>query len=218
MKTALLFIFAVAFLAVASPVSGQTGRISQGDYNTALMKALESGSGKNRRVVTAETFYSGARVVGSRKIVSEFAGPDAKWIRVTEEFGDSGSKRDSIRIGDELFCRDAEKNWKRAGKDCTNSATLVIPDGDYEYFAETDAKDPSRKIYVRRATFKDAGLAERDAARLKFIEIKFAADNSGIVEYTETRRGGIEPNGWSSTQVTKYEYDPKDLKIESPSQ
>jgi hypothetical protein len=95
---------------------------------------------------------------------------------------------------------------------------LVIPHGDYEYVSETDSKDPSRKIYVRRATFKDAGVAERDAVRLKFIEIKFTADDSGIVEYTETRRGGIEPNGWSSTQVTRYEYDPKDAKIESPGQ
>ena len=38
----------------------------------------------------------------------------------------------------------------------------------------------------------------------------------GFVEYTETRRGGIEPNGWSSTQVSRYEYDPDEMKITDP--
>ena len=74
----------------------------------------------------------------------------------------------------------------------------------------------SGKIYVRRATYADAGLTERDAARLRLIEIRFVAGDDGIVEYTETRRGGIEPNGWSSTQVTRYEYDPTDLNVRDP--
>ena len=216
MKTALLFIFWVAFLAATSPVVAQSERMSDADYSTTLMKALEATSARNRRVLTTETFYTGSQVTGTRKIVSDFAGPDAKRIEVSEEFNGKKAKNDSITIGEQFYCRDGSKGWKKSRKDCTKAEVMVIPAGDYEYLIEADPKDTSRKIYTRRAAFADAGSPKRDAVRLKFIEIKFVADDDGIIEYTETRRGGIEPNGWSSTQVTKYEYDPKDMKIADP--
>ena len=122
-----------------------------------------------------------------------------------------------MKIADQIFCKEDKEDWKRSSKDCSNGTAMAIPDGNYEYTMEPDPNDASRKIYWRRATFVDPGHAERDAARLKFIEIKITADDNGIVEYIETRRGGIEPDGWSSTQVTRYEYDPKDLKIDTPS-
>jgi hypothetical protein len=216
MKTALLFIFAVALLAVTAPVFAQGERMSEADYNTALIKALEASAARDRRVLTTETFYTGSQVTGSRKIVSDFAGPDAKRIEVSEEFNGKKSKSDSVKIGEQFFCRDGEKGWKKSTKDCSKGIMMAIPDGNYEYSIEYDPNDASRKIYIRRATFADAGSPRREAVRLKFIEIKFVAGDDGIVEYTETRRGGIEPNGWSSTQVTRYEYDPKDLKIADP--
>jgi hypothetical protein len=214
MKTALLFILAVAL--TAAPVFAQSERLSEADYNTTLIKALEASSARDRRVLTTETFYTGAQITGSRKIVSDFAGPDAKRIEVSEEFNGRKSKSDSIKIGEQFFCRDSDKGWKKSTKDCSKGSVLAIPDGDYEYLIEADPKDTSRKIYTKRAAFADAGSPKRDAVRLKFIEIKFVADENGIIEYTETRRGGIDPNGWSSTQVTRYEYDPKDMKIADP--
>jgi hypothetical protein len=217
MKRVLLFIFAVSFLAITTPVLAQSGRLSEADYNSVLMKALEASSARDRRVLTTETFYTGEQVTGTRKIVSDFAVPDAKRIEVSEEFNGKKSKSDSVKIGEQFFCREGYKGWKKSGKDCSKTHMMAIPNGDYEYLVEADSKDPSRKIYTRRATFADVGSPKRDAVRLKFIEIKFVADENGIIEYTETRRGGIEPHGWSSTQVTKYEYYPKDLKIESPS-
>ena len=86
MKTALSFIFAVAFLAITAPVLAQGERMTEAEYNTAVMKALEASSARNRRVLTKETFYDGSQVKGTRQIVSEFAGPDAKRIDVTERF------------------------------------------------------------------------------------------------------------------------------------
>ncbi|MGB7210366.1 MAG: hypothetical protein WBD27_17050 [Pyrinomonadaceae bacterium] len=216
MKTALLFIFAIAFMAVTVPVLAQNERLSEADYNTVLMKALETSSARDRRVLTTETFYTGSQVTGSRKIVSYFDGPDAKRIEVSEEFNGKKSRSDSVKIGEQFFCRDGEKGWKKSTKDCSKGIMMAIPDGNYEYSIEYDPNNPSRKIYIRRATFADAGSRKREAVRLKFIEIKFVADENGIVEYIETRRGGIEPIGWSSTQVTRYEYDPKDLKIADP--
>ena len=217
MKTALLFIFCGSLvLAIAAPVFAQSERLSEADYNTALMKALESASARDRRVLTTEKFYSGTELNGTRRIVSEFAGPDAKKIEVTEDFGDSKEKRDAITIGNEVFCRNGNNGWKKSDKDCSKTGKLAIPDGDYEYLAETDPKDATRRIYTRRAIFADAGSAERDALRMKFIEIKFVTDDRGMIEYTETRRGGIEPNGWSSTHVTQYEYEPANLRIADP--
>lgn len=216
MRTALLFIFAVAFLAIALPVLGQSEKISEVDYNSAIRKASDAASARDRRVLTVETFYSGSQVTGTRQIVSDFAGPDAKRIDVTEEFNGKKAKSDSVRIGDQIFCREGDKDWKKSNKDCSKGKMMAIPDGNYEYSVESDAKDASRKTYIRRAAFTDSGSAEREAVRMKSIEIKFIADDHGIYEYTETRRGGIEPNGWSSTQVTRYDYEPKDLKITDP--
>ncbi len=216
MKAALLFIFALAFFICASVANAQTERSSEPDYNTAFAKALASAAARERQVLTMEKFYNGAELKGTRRIISEFAGPDAKKIEVTEEFGDSRSINDAVEIGDQFFCRDGNKGRKTSGKDCSKTGMLAIPHGEYEYLAETDPKDAKLKIYTRRATFADAGSAERDAVRLKFIEIKFVVDESGILEYTETRRGGIVPHGWSSTQVTSYEYEPMNLKIADP--
>ncbi len=122
MKTALLFIFAVAFLAVTSPVFAQGERMSEADYNTALMKALEASSARDRRVLTIETFYTGSQVTGTRKIVSDFDGPDAKRIEVSEEFNGKKSKADSVKIGEQFFCRDGEKGWKKSTKDCSKGS------------------------------------------------------------------------------------------------
>ena len=214
MKTALSFIFVVALSAIAAPVFSQSEKLTEADYNTALAKGLESTSARDRRVVTTEKFYSGPELKGERRIVSVFGRPDAKKIMVSEEFGEKKSKKDAVGIGGQFFCRDGKEEWKRSDKNCSEFGKLTIPAGDYEYSVESDTKDPSRKTYIRRATFVDSGSAKQDAVRLKFIEIKFIADEYGIIEYNETRRGGIEPNGWGSTQVTRYEYDPKDLKID----
>jgi hypothetical protein len=137
---------------------------------------------------------------------------------VVEEFDGKRMKADSIRIGEQFFCREGEKGWKRANKECAKKGgAMAIPDGDYDYFVEPDPNNYERKIYTRRATYTDTGLPDRDAARLKFIEIKFVTDETGtIVEYTEARRGGIEPNSWSSTQVTRYQYEPAGLRISDP--
>lgn len=217
MKAALSIIFAVAFFAALTPVVAQSEKMTESEYNVVLMKALQASSARDRRILTEEKFYDGSQQTGTRRIVSDFVGSGAKKIEVREDFNGKKSKSDSITIGGQFFCRDGEKAWKRADKECSKAGkAMVIPDGNYEYSVETDAKDPSRKTYIRRATFTDAGSPERSAVRLKFIEIKFTADDNGIIEYTETRRGGLEQNGWSSTQVTRYEYEPSGMKIEAP--
>jgi hypothetical protein len=218
MRSAILIGFVLTLLFFASGAIAQAERIAETDYNTALVKALDAASSRDRRVLTEETFYTGSQVTGMRKIVSDFAGPDAKKIEVSEEFNGKKSKSDSVRIGEQFFCRDGDKGWKRADKECSKSGKMMaIPDGPCEYSVESDPNSSVRKIYTRRATYADSGSLERDAVRLKFIEIKFVADDTGaIVEYTETRRGGIEPNGWSSTQVTRYDYEPKDIKVTDP--
>lgn len=213
MKSALLFCFAVFLM---FPTYAQSVRISEGDYNTAVLKALETASARDRRIVTVEKFYTGDQLTGTQNIVSDFVGPDAKRINVTAEFGGKKTSNDAIRIGAEFFCHDAKNGWKKSAKDCSKNTMMAIPDGEYEYFVETDAKDPSRKIYTRRAAWTDSGVRERDAVRLKSIEIKIVIDSTGIIEYTETRRGGLDPNGWSSTQVTRYQYDVAGLKVTDP--
>jgi hypothetical protein len=219
MRQALLFSFFLAFfLAAGPPLFAQPERMSEADYNTALAKALDATSVRDRRVLTDETFYTGAQVTGTRKIVSDFVGPNAKRVNVTEDFKEKRSSSDAISISGQFFCRDGDKGWKKANKECAKSGkAMAIPDGEYEYSVAPDPQNYGRKTYTRRAQFTDSGSAERDAVRLKFIEIKFTTDETGaIIGYTETRRGGIEPNGWSSTQVTKYIYEPADLTITDP--
>lgn len=213
MRISLLFVLILMFVGASF---AQSERVSESDYNTAVMKALEAASAKDRRIVTVEKVYTGEQLTGKRSIVSDFVGPDAKRINVTAEFGGKKTSNDAIQIGAEFFCHDAMNGWKKSAKDCSKNAMMAIPDGEYEYFVETDAKDSSRKVYTRRAAWIDSGVRERDAVRLKSIEIKIIIDGTGILEYTETRRGGIEPNGWSSTQVTRYEYEPMRLKITEP--
>ena len=217
MKAAFLLVFVFVLMSFASPGLAQSERLSESEYNTALGRALESASSRDRRVSTVETFYTGTQVTGTRKLVSDFAGPDAKRIQVTEDFNGRGTISDSVRVGSDYFCREGGKAWRPSKKDCSKLGMLAMPDGNYEYSVEPDPNNYGRKIYTRRATFTDSGSPERDAVRLKFIEIKFVTDETGIVtEYTETRRGGIEPNGWSSTQMTRYEYEPRDLRITDP--
>ena len=218
MKTALLFIFALTFFTAGSSALAQSDRLSETDYDTALAKALDAASIRDRRVSTEEKFYAGTELTGVRNLVSEFAGPDAKKVEVTEEFNGKRTKSDSVKLGEQFFCREGDKGWKKANKDCAKKGgAMAIPAGDYEYSVEPDPNNFGRRIYTRRATYTDAGLATRDAARLKFIEIKFITDETGaILEYTETRRGGVEPNNWSSTQATFYDYNASGLRITDP--
>ncbi len=218
MKIALSFIFAVALLTTVQAAFGQGGPLTETEYSIALAKALDSASARDRRILTEEIFYTGSQVTGKRKIVSDFVGPDAKRVNVTEDFKETHSSSDAISISGEFFCRNGDKGWKKSNKECAQGGKLMaIPDAEYEYSVEPDPNNYGRKIYTRRARFTDSGSPEREAVRMKFIEIRFKTDETGaITEYTETRRGGIEPNGWSSTQVTKYIYEPADLKITDP--
>jgi hypothetical protein len=214
MKLLLLTSFLSAFVL---SVSAQIERVSEVDYNIVLAKALDTASSHDRRVSTEEFYYAGEQMNGTRRIVSDFVGPDAK-IDVVEDFKGKKRRSNSITLNGQFFCKDGEKAWKRADKDCAKAGRMIaIPDGDYEYFVEPDPKIAGRKIYTRRASYKASGSPERDAVRLKFIEIKFVTDETGLIlEYSETRRGGIEPNGWSSTQVTRYDYEPADMRITDP--
>ena len=218
MKTVTCLVFTIACFAITLPAAAQGESLSESEYKIALAKAFDTASARARRIFTEETYHTGSQVTGRRKIVSHFAGPDAKKMEVTEEFNGRKSKSDSVRIGQQFFCREGDKGWKQADKECAKGGKMMaIPDGKYEFSVESNPNDPAGRIYTRRATFTDSGNPERDAARLKFIEIKFATDESGaITRYTETRRGGIEPNGWSSTQVTRYDYQPADMKITDP--
>ncbi|MBK9153693.1 MAG: hypothetical protein IPM25_05680 [Chloracidobacterium sp.] len=208
----------IALVASATLVSAQQEQLSEHDYSAALAKALDAASSRSRRVLTHEKFYNGTEVYGTREVISDFAGNDAKKMEVVEEFNGKKQRSNYVTLNGQYFCKEGEKAWKRADKECAKAGKMMaIPDGDYEYFVEPDANNYGRKVYTRRASFTDSGVPERDAARLKSIEIKFMIDETGaIVEYTETRRGGIEPDGWSSTQVTKYIYEPADLRIADP--
>ncbi len=218
MRAAFLFLIFVSGLTVTVPAVAQTERLSESEYNTALAKALDAASSRNRRIVTEELYYTGSQVTGKRTIVSDFVGDDAKKIDVDEEFNGIRKRSNSITLNGQFFCKDGEKSWKRADKECAKSGKMMaIPDGDYDYSVEPHPDNIGWKLYTRRAAYSDAGSPEREAARLKFIEIKFSTDASGVItDYSETRRGGIDPNGWSSTQVTRYDYEPPDTKIADP--
>ncbi|MCC6329600.1 MAG: hypothetical protein IT174_13880 [Acidobacteria bacterium] len=216
MKTIFLVVMSVAILTV---LGSAQDRLSEVDYNTALAQALDAASSRDRRISTDEVFYTGEQITGKRQIVTDFVGNDAKRIDVNEEFNGKKTRSNSITLNGQFFCKSGEKAWRRADKECAKAGkVMAIPDGEYEYSVEADPANSGWKIYTRRASWKDLGNSPvRDAARLKFIEIKFITDASGLItEYTETRRGGSEPNGWSSTQVTRYEYEPMGLKITEP--
>ena len=218
MKRSLFVLICMLFLLAGNSTFGQQERLSEADYNTVLAKGLNAGSFRDRRILTDETYYTGLQVTGTRKIASDFVGSDAKKIDVVEDFKGKNTRSNSITLNGQFFCKDGDKAWKRADRECAKAGKMMaIPDGEYEYFVEPHSDNYGWKIYTRRATFTDSGSPERQAVRLKFIEIKFVTDASGtITEYAETRRGGLEPNGWSSTQVTRYEYDPPGLKITDP--
>lgn len=216
MKTIFLVLISVAIL---NELGSAQDRLSEVDYNTALAQALGAASSRDRRISTDEAFYTGEQITGKRQIVSDFVGNDAKRIDVNEEFNGKRTRSNSITLNGRFFCKDGEKAWKRADKECAKAGKMMaIPDGEYEYFVEADPANLGWKIYTRRASWKDLGNSPvRDAARLKFIEIKFITDASGLItEYTETRRGGSEPNGWRSTQVMRYIYEPAGLTISDP--
>jgi hypothetical protein len=218
MKSKYVLLFILAFLSVIS-IQAQGNLLTEQEYEAVLTKALDAAASRDRRVLAEDKFYTAERLTGSRTMVSDFAGPDAKRVEVTEDFEGKRSRSNYITIGEQFFCREGDKAWTQANKDCAKKGgAMAPPAGNYEYFVETDSNIPGRKIYIRRAKYTDAGGSqERDAARLKFIEIKFAVDESGaITEYTELRRGGIEGAEWSSTQVTRYEYEPAGLRITDP--
>ena len=218
MRLRSLTIFVLILTALVSSALAQREEIRESEYTTVLAEALHKASTLDRRIITDESFYTGSQVTGTRRIISDFVGKDAKRIDVTEDFNGKKTRSNSITLNGQFFCKDGEKAWKRADKDCARSGKMMaIPDGEYEYFVEPDPNIAGLKVYTRRAAYTDSGSAERDEARLKFIEIKFTTDENGaITRYTETRRGGLEPNGWSSTQVTVYDYDKSDLKIDDP--
>ncbi|MEK7855980.1 MAG: hypothetical protein AAB288_07815, partial [Acidobacteriota bacterium] len=110
---ALLFFFIVTLLAVASPILAQTEPLPEAEYHTALTKALNAATARDRRILTDETFYTGPQISGTRQIVSEFVGNDAKKIDVVEDFNGKKTRSNAITLNGQFFCKDGEKAWKR---------------------------------------------------------------------------------------------------------
>ncbi len=217
MKTALSFIFTIAFLAAAIGVSAQVEQITEAQFEAARSAALEKASQLPRRVVTSEKFFEGQELKGRRDDVSEISASGDKHRSVTENFDGKPKTDESISLAEQVFCKRHKKDWKRSDGPCPKTPELNVPAGSYQYSVETDAADPSRKIYRKWASFGDTVQNDpRDAVRMKYVEFKFAVDSEGMVEQTETRRGGMESAEWSSTRITKYELAPNGVRIRVP--
>lgn len=217
MKAIRSFIFLTTFLLSVTTAFAQSQQITESEYLAAQTAALEKTYPKSRRVVTTEQFFSGDLLTGSREQISEYLESDAERHVVTEKFGRENTTKEAIRLGDSFYCKEDRKGWKKSAKPCAEPGTLNIPAGVYVYSVETDPGDPSRKTFVRRATFPKSDALKKSQNGLDYAEFKFWVDDNGMVGRREYRRGLLDAKEWHSVSVTTYDFDPKDLRIESPS-
>jgi hypothetical protein len=135
-----------------------------------------------------------------------------------EKTGDRSRKFEWIQVGSVKYCRkdDGEwqvSNWCGSGSGSGGPSNIVSE----KYTAEV-IKEKGKKttLYEEYTTYKNTYGPEKDRPRLRFWHTKYWLNDKGLLIRQEMRTGLLGPEEASWVNVTQYQYEPADLKIEAP--
>lgn len=199
---------------------GQIKQISREDFYQQSREANKKRFANSRREITQIKDYKDGNTVSTVEFTSEHLVPDKYHYISIEKYSDRTTKFESISINKVQYCRKNDGNWEKSKSYCGYGSGSGGPSNIVETkytVEETKLNSKKVKLYQEYTTYKNIYSPDKDKEGLSYWQERFWLDKDGFILRKETEKGLIEPRKSNyQEEITNYEYDPRDLKIEAP--
>jgi hypothetical protein len=213
------FIFSIIFcLATVLSVFSQVQEITNADYWRQYHAAVEMPFETSKRITSKEEYYENGKLGSTTESVDEFLKPDKRRFIETYKSRKSARKDEAIQIGETHYCRENGGAWKKSDGWCIGGIISALPKPTSSRFSveETKINNQTVRLYQQYITYKNEYSPNKDKEGLSYFQDKFWANSDGFILRREIESGLIEPKRIYNKEVTIYEYNLKDIKIEVP--
>lgn len=203
-------------LIVVSPAKGQGNPFSEAEFQKTWMLALKASSKLTRRIRATEETKSSRNITGTNYYFEEFIPPDRERFVDTISSAGKSFTSEIIKIGKNGFSRDENGIWiEWTGTPHRPRSPKLLPlESEWNKIREFSiARKELDGQQVKLITREETG--DRDGIEIKGryrIWISF----DGLIRKTEYMYFEKFTDKWVNRTVTVWEYEAKDIVIESP--
>jgi hypothetical protein len=210
-------LFAVIFLTASFNVFGQIQEIGSKVFYSAIRVADDKKLEFSRREKMKQVIYSKGRIKEVKEEIDDFLIPDKQRYLLVETIGKKVERLELIKIGDRNYQKKNNRNWTKEEQWNRPEvlSSIPVPLKSLYTLETTTINNQSARLYKFYAVFNEFSPAEEEEEQ-GYFEDKVWINNDGFVIREEKTMGKPQSKEISSIKVYEYEYNPKDLKIESP--
>ncbi len=196
----------------------QTKQITEVEYYQSYRAANEKRLESSSRNVSRREFFKDGKSYITKDIKDEFMKPNKKHYLQIEKSAEGENKEELIQIGEKFYCRTGNDKWKQSSSWCLNTGISGISNIVSSKFTVEDTiiNNQNAKLYQRYTTYKNIYSPDKDKEGLSYWESKFWVNKAGFILREESKEGLLEPVKLYRQEISSYEYNPKNLKIEAP--
>ena len=220
--TSFVRVFVVVMFAVAAAAGQVTtikNDIPEGQYLAADAKAEELLKTANYRSVWTKEYLEDRAKPATlqEKKLREVIQPN-KWRTVEETLGDKPSREERIWVDKALYVQRDDKPWQKFSGGGGGGMRMESGQvkNQYRYLPAIDFDGIKADFYEHISVRTANKFSQTDFVVVRYVRttrVWYSADGKILKKTEET---AIEGREEMLREVTTYEYDPKDLKIEAP--
>jgi hypothetical protein len=198
---------------------GQAKEITRKEYYKIYNDALNKTSEMPSKRTEEATFYDdNGKVSFTQTTIEEKLANKSQYVEIEKRNNKIVSQNEMIKIDDVIYCRKNNGNWEKTDKWCGFGGGRGLPNIiEQKYtFEKTKENRKTFSLYQNYATYKNDFSKNKDQEGLSFWQNKFWLDKNGFITKIEEISGLIDSNKIYSKRLMKFEYNPKNLKIEAP--
>jgi len=217
-------ILAILLFSFAGIVRSQLTTITKDEFFKTYYSAMDNAGEINRRVDSKLENYRNGTVSESEEWFYEYQLPSKRRFVYTKTMNGKTSRTEEINIDENTFCRVAGK-WEKRETNCISDfpalksqlALQVLGVVASKYTVEEQALDGSKaRSFKEYTTYKNQLQPNNDRGKLRYYERTFWINGNEVIVKQTTRSGFVNEKDITSVWIDVFEYNPGDLKIESP--
>jgi hypothetical protein len=200
-------------------VFSQTKEITEENFYRPIREGRIKGLAFSRRETTRQDNYSEKKIFSNTEIVEEYLLPDKQHYLKEEKFADHTNKSELIQIGKSYYCRKNDGAWKPSISGCSsgegNGGLSNIVSSKFTV-EDTKIGNKTVRLYKEYITYKNIYSPNKDKEGLSYCHSSYWIDSEGLVIREEEKCGLSESENPYFQKAVTYEYNPQNLKIETP--
>jgi hypothetical protein len=210
--------FSIISLGIVINAFSQVKQINSEDYYQPIREYYKKRNEVSHRIITKKEYYKDGKLSRMVEIIDEFLKPDRNHYLEREKTGDRVSESELIKVGEIYYCRRNKGEWKQSSSWCAGGGIGGLSNIVSSKFTVeiVEMNNQTAKLYQQYTTYKNIHSPDKDKEGLSYFHSKNWINDEGFILRKEAKSGLLEPERIYSQEVELYEYNPKNLKIETP--